>query len=675
MKKATLVIAMALVFIAGHTQVVYDYLKSADAYYAKGDYASAALYYEKYLALNVTKMKGNGYDPYTVASLSKQQKVAVSNKQQAIYKLAESYRFLNYHVKAEPYYAQATAFDTAAFPLVNYWYGKTLRALAKYEAADSAFSRFVTVHSSSDEYKEDAVREVSNLKFIQEQLKKDIKLFTVSKSANPLNTEGLSCAPVWVNKNALVFTSTRPDTSVKTKAKVYTNKIYLASYSDGVLNSVKKVDLPQVENVHQGVVSFTPDGGTIFLTRWTIASGKNGKKNSAIYTSKKTDGIWMSPVLLDSNTINLAGTSTQQPFVMPDGKHLLFASDRAGGLGGFDIWSVDLDASGSVVGTPVNLGAVVNSKYDEQAPYYHAATSSLIFSSNGHVGMGGYDFFQSKGNIGAWGNPENLGYPLNSIKDDIYFVSNGNAKNILGDVMFSSDRSSDCCLEMFSLSKVRPLKQITGLVVDCETKQPLSGVSVEVADASKVVAIKTTGTDGTYEFTLEDFDNLTTSGSVTGYTPNKIETAAIVDDEVINQSLSVLCLNKIIPPPPPPPPVDTIVVMNNIYFDFNKATILAESYQYIDAQILEMLNKYPTMVIEIGGHTDDKGNEDYNLKLSQARANAVKVYLATKGIAPERMETKGYGESMPVAPNQIDGKDNPEGRKQNRRTEFKVLHY
>ena len=289
--------------------------------------------------------------------------------------------------------------------------------------------------------------------------------------------------------------------------------------------------------------------------------------------------------------------------------------------------------------------------------------------------MGGYDFFQSKGTIGNWSTPENLGYPLNSVKDDIYFTSNGNSKNILGDVLFSSDRNSECCLDMFTLSKIRPLKQINGVVVDCETKQPLVGVSIAVVNNSKTVYNQITDAAGSYAFTATDFEDYTTSGSLTGYTANQVSTNAIKDDAIINQSLNVLCLNKIKDTPVYIPPVDTIVVMDNIYFEFNKATLLKESYEAIDNQIITMMNKYSTMVVEIGGHTDSQGSDEYNLKLSQARAESVKNYLITKGIAAERVEAKGYGESKPVAPNTINGKDNPEGRKKNRRTEFKVLRY
>ncbi|MCZ2223227.1 MAG: OmpA family protein [Chitinophagales bacterium] len=409
----------------------------------------------------------------------------------------------------------------------------------------------------------------------------------------------------------------------------------------------------------------------MYLTRWTIAGTK---KSAALYKSKKSNNGWGDPVLLDS-TINMSGSNTQQPFVMPDGKYLLFSSNREGGFGGFDLWQARLDNEGNVIsGTAENLGANINTKFDEQAPYYHSASSTLVFSSNGYVGMGGFDFYSSKGSINNWSKPVNMGYPLNSVKDDIYFTTNGGAKNILGDVMFSSDRESDCCLDMFVLTKERPIKNIIGVVVDCETNQPIKGAKVEITNSSRnIVSSNTTGTDGSYGFTIDDFDNFTSSASAEGYHSNSVQTSAITNDEITNQTLNVLCLQKI--PPPPPPKVDTVVVMDNIYFEFNKATILPESYAAIDEQIVTMMNKYPTMVIEIGGHTDSKGNDAYNMKLSQARAEAVKKYLESKGIASERMVAVGYGETKPIAPNEINGKDNPEGRKKNRRTEFKVLHY
>lgn len=672
MRKLFCISILSFFITATSAQVIYDYLKAADAYYEKGDYNSAANYYEKYLGTGKAKIKGEEYDPYTVKSLTKQQKIAVSNKQQAIYKLAESYRHLNFHVKAEPYYAQATKFDSSLFPLANYWHGKTLRALEKYPQAETAFNNYIQLNAAGGKYVDDAKREIKNLQFIQQQLaRKDLSLYKVDKTP-VVNGEGANYAPVKVNANTFWFTSTRSDSGAA-KNNVHNNKIYVANYTNGMLNAVKKANVPS-SNQHQGVVGLTPDGNTMFLTRWTIA---NGKKTAQLYISKKAGDNWTEPTLVN-NSINTEGASVQQPFVMPNGTTLLFSSNRKDGLGGFDIWSADLDATGTPIeGSVKNLGAPVNSIYDEQAPYYHTPSNSLIFSSNGNVGMGGYDLFQSKGTFGNWSTPQNLGYPLNSVKDDIYFTSNGNAKNILGEVLFSSDRGSECCLEMYSLAKMRPLKQIEGLVVDCESKQALAGVKVEIMNSAKtVVFTSTSSASGTYAFTQEDFDAYTATGSLSGYHPNSVTTNAITDDELINQTLNVLCLNKIIDTPPSiPPAVDTVVVMDNIYFAFNKADILPESYDAIDNQIVAMMNKYSTMVIEIGGHTDSQGKDDYNLKLSKARAESVKKYLVSKGIAADRIETQGYGETKPIAPNTINGKDNPEGRKKNRRTEFKVLRY
>jgi outer membrane protein OmpA-like peptidoglycan-associated protein len=674
MKKLSIIFTLFCFTIFAYSQPVYDYLKAADDYYKKGDYYSAAQYYEKYLGIGKSKIKGNEFDPYAAASLTKQQKAAVSNKQQAIYKLAESYRLLNFHTKSEPYYLQASVFSKTDFPVASYWYGKTLKALGKYDAADSVLNSFLATYSSADNYKSDAERESKNLKFIQSQLlKKDLYLYSVEKANNNLNTKGANYAPMWMDADKLMFTSTRLD-STQPKNKQYINHVFVANLNGGKVDSIKKMNIPQPVDIHQGVTSMTPDKQTMFLSRWSLVKGN---KIAQLYVSKKVSTeVWGEPKLLDT-LYNYPGFSTQQPFVMPDGKNLLFSSNRPGGVGGFDLWYVAIDNTGNPLDLPVNMGNSINSVYDEQAPYYHASSNTLIFSSNGNIGMGGFDFFKSKGNIGSWSVPENFGYPLNSIKDDIYIVATGGPKNILENIIFSSDRSSECCLDLFYLAKKRLLKQISGTVVDCDSKTPIIGAKVEVINSNNsLVHTQVTGIDGTYAFTMTDFENLTTNASVKGFKSATISSEAIADDEIETQILPVLCLQKIIDTIPPPPKVDTIVVMNNIYFNFNEATILPESFNYIDAEIVAMMNRYPTMVIEISGHTDNIGKDNYNLNLSERRANAVKDYLASKGITPARMETKGFGELNPVAPNKLpNGKDNPEGRAKNRRIEFKVLRY
>ncbi|MBK8951645.1 MAG: PD40 domain-containing protein [Chitinophagaceae bacterium] len=447
MKRIT-VFSFAL-FLSGamYAQFVLDYLKGADEYFAKGDYASAAEYYEKSLG----KSKDGGkkvFSPYTPQNISKKSsRTVTTTEEMAKYRLAECYRLLNYPSKAEPYYKEVMIAANKDFPLAQYHYAAQLRALGKYAESEQNFRSFLSGYSNNDEYKKNAERELKNLQFIQQQMnRKDLKRYTINKAGNTLNTTGASYAPAWLNENTLLFTSTRPlDTTAK--AKEYTNRVYQAAIESGAVNSVSLTAIPQEKGMQQGVAGLAPDGNTMYLTKWAV-SGE--KKLSAIYTSNKTNDGWSEPAKLGT-AINAEGSNNQQPFVTPDGRYLLFSSNREGGLGGYDLWYAPVD--NGIPGTSINMGSVINTGYDEQAPSYHAVSGNLVFSSNGRVGMGGYDFFQSKGSIGKWSEPVNMGYPVNSVKDDIYFVSSGSAKNMLENVMLSSDREASCCLELFSLSK------------------------------------------------------------------------------------------------------------------------------------------------------------------------------------------------------------------------------
>jgi hypothetical protein len=484
MRKVIITGIMGCSLFAAKAQFTYDYLKAADDYYRKANYSSAAEYYEKYLDLPEKKVRTAVYNPYTVPTAAVKKNTApLSSRQLAQYRIAESYRLLHDHGKAAQYYAKVLESNATDFPLARYHYAVSLRALAKYEEAEKEFNRFLDEHTTSDQYTEAAKKEILSLRFIQTQLKKkDLKYYNVQKAAAPLNTEGANYAPVWLSENKLLFTSTRVD-SISGKKLGHVNQVYEATLINNSPGDINKIPLPQ-SGMHQGVVSCTPDGNTLFLTRWTV---ENGKKVSAIYSSRKTANGWSDPVMLDS-IVNATNFNAQQPFVMPDGKTLLYASDKPGGYGGFDIWSVELDESGKPVRS-ANLGDIVNSVYDEQAPYYHAASQTLIFSGNGRVGMGGYDFYYSKGRMGAWNVPENFGYPVNSVKDDMYFVSRGSAKNVLEDVWLSSDREAVCCLELFYLKKIQPQKKVSGKVVACNDQLPLEGVTVKIIDTinNKVV--------------------------------------------------------------------------------------------------------------------------------------------------------------------------------------------
>lgn len=647
-------------------QFTYDYLRAADQYFTKGDYYSATQYYEKYLGLNASKIKRKaaGYSPYTVQS--KNQKgggasvAAVSSRQQALYNLAESYRLLNYPALAEPQYKKVLETAKAQFPLARFYHATSLRSLEMYDDAAAALNSFISEYNADDEYITAAKKELQNLAFVQQQLqRKDLSLYTVNKLEGNLNPGGANYAPVWLDGQRFLFTSTRDDNSVAAKNK-NDNRLYVASIS--ATEAPAPWSLGQTAEVQQAAAAISADGNRLYLTRW---STDNGKKEAMVFVSRKEGNNWSDPVKVEG--LHVDGYSTQQPFILP-GK-LFFSSNRPGGSGGFDLYEATLDANGNA-NAVTNLGTAINTSGDEQAPFFHTPSATLVFSSNGRLGMGGYDFYYSKWTNNSFAVPVNFGTPVNSVKDDMYFSSRGSARNILENVLFSSDRSAACCLELFSLSKQKPLKNISGLVVKCSDGSPLASATVKIVDTTinLVVNTLTTGLDGSYSFTLDEFQPLKAVASADGYADNFISFNGPQDETTHLLRNSNICLVKSFPPP-----VGEPEALDNIYYEFDEYKLLDVSFPTLDKLAANLIAK-PNVVIEIAGHTDGKGTDEYNQDLSQKRAESCVKYLIAKGVDPQQLVAKGYGKTKPLASNtNEDGTDNPEGRAKNRRAEFKVL--
>ncbi|MFM7671828.1 MAG: OmpA family protein [Bacteroidota bacterium] len=663
MKKILLFIGTLGCMLTASAQFVVDYLNGANAYYRKGDYASAAEYYEKYLAGPGSK-KTDAFNPYAPQKQKAKTAKKAFDPTEVKFRLAECYRNLHFPSKAAPVYKEVIETNTTAYPLTRYYYGQQLRALGQYAEAGQQFQQFLSDYQIDDAYRKNAHREVKNLAFVESEMKKKgLQYYTLSKSKNQLNTQGASYAPHWLDNNTLLFTSTRPiDTTLKNKQ--FVNRVYQAVYEkDTALVSL--ASLPQSNGQHQGAVTITPDGNTMFLTGWAVSGDK---KSTAIYSAQKNGTGWSNPVVV-SGSVNASGSNNEQPHVSADGQYLYFSSNRAGGQGGYDIWAAPL--SGGQPGEPQNLGSVVNTADDEQAPFYHAASGSLIFSTNGRVGMGGFDFFQSKGTVGQWSEPVNLGYPVNSVKDDIYMYTRGTAKNILSDVILSSDRDAVCCLELFDLQRRVPARTITGALVSCKDQSPVSGATIEILDAAtnSLITTKQTNTAGQYQVTLQDPRPLKAIAKLNGYA-DTVSILAVPTEMEIDQlefSAPSFCIRPLFPPP-----IGTVEEIPNILYDFNKATLQSASFPVLDKLAANLLAN-PGVVLEIRSHTDAVGPAAYNQNLSDHRAQSVVDYLIGKGVKAEQLQATGYGETLPIEPNRINGKDNPAGRAKNRRTEFKVL--
>lgn len=661
MRKIITCVTLILVVQASYGQMSVNNRQIADAYFSKKDYYAAAMFYKK--ALNISSDTTALHLPYAISSKGKASERTAQELQELYFKLAEASRLYHNFADAERYYAIVT--DQNKFPNAQYWYGVSLSRNQKYDLAIEQLVAFLKTNSNSA-LKADAEAALSNARFATAEIKNP-GMVKITKLNSQVNNLGSNYAAVKWN-DGLMFTSSRPITPesdinrlvldskslpVTKSANPYINTLYFASNaSAGQANKATMAEIKRPQGMEFGAPTITADGKTLYFTAWN-SIGET--KKYSIWKAERNANVWSVPTAL--NSIVNDGSNAKQPFVTEDGKYLLFSSDRAGGTGGFDLWYVALRADGST-GIPVNLGLKVNTAKDEEAPYYNLATSRLIYSSNGKVGFGGLDLYQSFGDFATWSEPENMGYPFNSSKDDVYF----SATDQLGTEGYvSSDRASECCLEIFQFASEK--FALGGTLSDCNSEKPLANANVSLSFDGIEMKTKTDA-NGRYNFTLVSRKGFQLAFSKENYFA---QTVQISKDEMLRSDIMLnkdLCLT--------PFKVDEPIVLKNIYFEFNSFDLNVPSMETLD-NLVKILSDNADISIELSAHTDSVGSDEYNFNLSSKRAQACVDYIVSKGIPSSRITAKGYGETMPVAPNSVNGKDNPQGRALNRRTEFKVL--
>jgi len=339
----------ALLVLPQYSKAQYkqDYARTAASFYASHDYSSSIKYYE--LFLNGKSDPGSSKQkPYTIQKQpgAKSENSISKNKLPAAWQLAESYRQLNDYSQAEKWYTLVADSHNENYPLAAYWQGICLRANGKYAEAEKVLSAFLKSHGPADDYAQSARKELLNLAFIREQLrKKDSISIKMAKLTGDMNAPGFANYAPATSGNTVYFTSTRRDTA-HTDAPYY-NNLYRFNKDS---SAVRSAGIPNVQGMEQGVAALTPDGNTLYLTRWQ--KNEAGKNIANLYISYRNAGNSWSTPQADS-TLNIPGYSTQQPAVTADGRFLLFASDRPGGEGALDICTNRFRAHKRPV-TPVN---------------------------------------------------------------------------------------------------------------------------------------------------------------------------------------------------------------------------------------------------------------------------------------------------------------------------------
>ena len=636
------------------------YYTKGNALFKQKNYYKAIQYYEKYLSTEIKATPRS--QPFAVKKKAPG-KSNLNIHNEVVYGLAESYRMINNYTLSEKWYKEAMSFSRKAYPACPYWYGVSLRANQKYEEAFNAISAFRESYTKMDELLVGADKELENLKFIREELSKEKDGFFVERKQMPVNASSYALSVSQADHT--VYTAVHED---KTNG-LYVARLYEAASQNGTAAKTKMIALDEAPGIHNGMSAFLKEGKKMFFTRWMV---NNGVTTAAIYSSDKTDTGWTKPVPLPE-PVNMEGSNSAQPFITADGKYLLFSSNREGGIGKYDVWYAPLDTNGNAL-LVTNAGNIVNTAGDEASPSYHYTSRTLVFSSNGHVGMGGYDIFSAKGDfqLSNWDKPVNAGKPINSSKDDLYFIST-DEDNLWNTGWLSSDRATDCCLELFAVRQDNA-QYVSGSVTECSSSRALAGVALTIKDpkGGKVLLRQQTGRDGSYSFELKNTSRFEITAEKEGYNTANESYKVYFDTGTASVNNNNICLSLITQPVAITGGYDLSESATLAKFAFNQSALGNASFYELDS-LAALMHQFPSILIEVGGYTDGRGSEAYNLKLAQKRVDACIRYLVKKGISKNRLVGKSYGECCPLEAEKINGRDNPGARERNRRVEYREV--
>lgn len=593
-----------------------------------------------------------------------------------------NYRLRDYE-KAERNFSRLVLRDRKGeYTELKYWYAMAMKQNGKYAEAIDAFNEYIS--SGADEKLKAAAKiEIAGAEQARKAPKQPDNLL-IANAGKKVNRPQTESTPNAV-QGTLYFAAlpNKEEVTLDGKEDDWYSKIFTAQRSGTEYGD----PTPLGENInregwHQGNVSITPDGRTMYFTRAQL-DVERLKESKIYYAIKGSDGNW-------GAANEVSGVNTDSIVKHPcEGelfgeKVLFFVANMPGGKGGDDIYYAPKKGDGQF-GLPVNLGDVINTVGDESSPFYR--DGKLFFSSNGRETYGGYDVFESQWNGSVWSAPKNLGMGVNSSVDDIYYTqaSDGMSGFFVSNRPGSPNslKSKTCCDDIYTWEIERVKVTLLARTFRFKRKgekenQPLTAATVQIQDVSDRnpvnVESKTNASGNEFTFDLQ---------------PEKTYRVIATRDGYISDSLTFNTLGiKKTPPAPIEKKLTLHVVkkepktrivkinepirLNNIYYDFDDDKILPKSEP--DLQFLyDLLIKYPDMKIELSSHTDSRGKDDYNMDLSQRRANSARKWLLDKGIAADRIVPKGYGETQ-LQNGCTNGVECTEEQHQlNRRTEFKIL--
>ncbi|MGS2738041.1 OmpA family protein [Sinomicrobium sp. M5D2P17] len=557
-------------------------------------------------------------------------------------KLGDTYYFNAVYGKAEAYYGKMLALEKEARPEYYFRYAQCLKAAGKYEEAEKTLARFYELVGQPEGQRQ----------YLQEELagiRKFSGRYDITDAG--VNSDEADFGTAFGAEGEILFASARDEGIFIKRTHEWNGKPFLKLYKatpgeDGTLQSPEQLGGDVNTKYHQSTPAVSKDGKTMYFTRNNFIPGKykkgeDGTNNLKIYRASFMDGKWKA---IEELSINSDDYSSAHPALSPDGRHLYFVSDRSGTRGLSDLFVVEIRDNGSF-GPVQNLGDAINTRGRETFPFM-SDSGVLYFASDGHPGFGGLDIFAAVRD--PFGNYQvvNVGEPVNSPADDFGYIINDSTKR----GYFSSGRNGESGGDnIYILVENNPIAiaaELCGHVRDSLTKEALAGTSITIYDENNR-KLKNLLADDAGDFCVEV---LAGQNYNLRFEKDKYQSYEefVTKLEIGDKKELLAELNKEDIPVTDGDDLTKKLGLKPIYFDFDRYSIRKDSEIEL-GKVIAAMQQHPGMVIEVRSHTDSRGNDQYNMELSERRAVATVDYIVNKGgISRNRISGKGYGETEPV---------------------------
>ncbi len=605
---------------------------------------------------------------YNEAINAYEREVENGEKSAKIFKrLGDSYYFNAKLEEANKWYEQLINLNKDIEPEYLYRYAQTLKSIEKYDEANAYMKKFTKLNGKDKR----AILFNENPDYLN-----DIEIQSGRYDIKPVafNTPNADFSPTVVG-DKLVFSSSL-NKSLFTKfihewdAKPFIDLYEVSLNSNADDNSPKKLKGRINTSFHESSTTFTADGNTVYFTRNSKKKEQAGTLNRLkIYKAVKKKGRWLDVEALPFTDDNY---TYAHPSLTKDGKKLYFASDMNGTKGYGDIYVVDVYEDGTF-GKPKNLGDVINTEGRESFPYI-SDNNKLYFASDGHLGLGGLDVFtvQLDANSNPITNVVNVGSPINSPKDDFSFIINEETRKGFYSSNRDGGKGSD---DIYSFIETKPLVEKIDLIVSGEIRtkesdQIIENAMVQLLDEEGNLIEEAVATNGKYSFTVDATKNHLIRANASDYVMN--ETLVNKTNKAASTTINLLLdADKVVTDVNDD--LSKILQLQVIYFEFDSDKIQEGSSKAQLDKVVEVMNLYPQISIEVRSHTDSRANDDYNMALSNRRAQSTVQYLINKGINTSRLSGKGFGESQLINQCANNVPCSKEDHELNRRSEFVVV--